>query len=134
MQVWRYAWTLAPLLATVAIGVALRGQGMTWLGAVFVVLGVVGLVLMTLKEAVERPERAHAFYRVDGPQAVYCYSFVEFLRLPQHVRTGCLKDPDAQKWFDREVQRHAGDMLGAYHGRVRWIYYRARLRLISFLT
>lgn len=110
---------------------------MTWLGAAFIILGVVGLVLMILKEVVERPERAHAFYRVDGPQAIYCYSFVEFLRLPQHVRSDCLNDPGVQKWFNREIQRHAGDMLVAYQGRLarlRRIYYRAKLSLISFLT
>jgi hypothetical protein len=134
MLVWRYAWALAPLLATIAIGVAMRGQGMTWLGWVFVAIGLVGLGLVILKEFVERPERAHALYRIDGPQATYCYSYVEFRRLPREVREDLLSDARVLKWYRAETRRHGGDMIEAYGTRFGKLRHRLYLWAIGFLT
>jgi hypothetical protein len=107
---------------------------MTWLGGVFILLGVLGLLLVLLKEAVERPERANAFYQVNGPQATYCYSYVEFQRLPGKVRSDCLNDTHVRAWYKREMERHAGEMFGAYQRRLPRFFYRARLWLVRFLT
>jgi hypothetical protein len=134
VQVWRYGWTIAPLIATVALGTALVLNRFVWVGWVAVAIGCLGLLLVLLKEIVERPERANAFYRVDGPQATYLYSYAEFRRLPGRVRSALLKDPDVVAWFKRETSRHGGDMLAAYGTSFGKMRYRFYLWVIDFLT
>lgn len=134
MQIWRYAWTIAPLSAATALGVALRGQEMNRLGWIFILLGLLGLLLVVLKEWVERPERAHAFYRVDGPQAIYCYSYVEFMRLPANVRGDCLHDQRVAAWFTAEVHRHGVEMFQAYGTRRGKAFHHIYTWLLNFLA
>lgn len=64
-----------------------------------------GLLLVVLKEIVERPERAHALYKVDGPPATYLYSYVEFRSLPDAERRELFKDP---MWPDGTRGRPTG--------------------------
>jgi hypothetical protein len=134
MQTWRYAWTIAPLVGTVALGAGLIVQRLTWIGLMVVVVGSFGLLLVVLKEIVERPERAHALYKVEGPQPTYLYSYVEFRRLPDAVRRDLLKDPNVVKWYTRETHRHGGDMLEAFGTRFGKMRYRFYLWVINFLT
>jgi histidinol-phosphate/aromatic aminotransferase/cobyric acid decarboxylase-like protein len=99
-----------------------------------IAVGLLGLALVVLKEILERPERAHAFYQVNGPQAIYLYSYVEFRRLPDHVRHEVLRSPEAMKWFKRETSRHGGDMFEAYGTRFGKLRHRVSLWVLNLLT
>ena len=134
MQVWRYGWTIAPLVGTVALGTVLVVNQHPWIGGLVIAVGVLGLHLVILKEIVERPERAHAFYLVNGPQATYLYSYVEFRRLPEPIRHALLRDREVVEWFKRETQRLGGEMFEAYGTPFGKIRHRLRLGVIAFLT
>jgi hypothetical protein len=137
VNVWRYAWTLAPLLSTVALGVNLIAQSrLFWIGGAFTVVGVLGLMLVILRDLAERAERAHAFYVVDGPRATYLYSFTEFRRLPESIRRMIRTDnPDVERWYQSEQRRHGIEIIEALAGG-RWqkLRYRTTLWLLNFLT
>src|SRR2546430_13404854 len=60
-------------------GVAL--QSSRRIGGVLIAVGLLGLILVILKQIAERPERVHALYHVQGKQATYLYSYTEFRRL-----------------------------------------------------
>ena len=92
MPTWSYAWTLGPLLAVVAVGTHIALQGSRWIGCGLIVIGALGLILVLLKQIVERRERAHALYHVEGKQATYLYSYTEVRRLPERVRSRLLQD------------------------------------------
>jgi len=104
------------------------------IGLLVVVVGSLGLLLVVLKKIVERPERAHALYKVDEAQATYLYSYVEFRRLPDAVRRDLLKDPNVVRWYTRESHRHGGDMVEAFGTRFGKTRYRFHLWVINFLT
>jgi hypothetical protein len=135
MQTWRYAWTLAPLLAVVALGTNIALQGSRWVGCGLIVVGILGFALVFLKEIVERPERAHALYDVgEGKQATYLYSYTEFRRLPEQVRSRLLQDRDVRRWFRVEMHRHGGERFNVVQTRLGKVRYRCWLWVLSLLT
>src|SRR6267142_11709 len=135
MPTWRYAWTLAPLLAVVALGTNIALQGSRWIGCGLIVMGILGFALVFLKEIVERPERAHALYHVvEGKQAIYLYSYTEFRRLPEHVRLRLLQDRDVKQWFRAETHRHGGEMFDVLQTRFGNLRYRFWLWVLNLLT
>jgi hypothetical protein len=134
MSIWRYAWTLGPLLAALALGVNLAVQGFLWIGLPLLVVAVLGLLLVLLKEAVERPERAHAYYEVEGSLSTYRYSYVEFYRLPETVRDELMQNPKVSSWFTREMHRHAAEAIAAPSTRLARWRRRLWLRVLYLLT
>lgn len=137
MSVWRYAWTLGPLLGATALGVnvMMKGGVMAWIGGLIVACGVLGLLLVLVKEVAERYERANAFYRIDGPQATYLYSFTEFERLPEPVQQEIYRDAAVKAWHRQERRRHGIEELTALQGgRIQRLRYRLALWILNFLT
>ena len=134
MPTWRYAWTLGPLLAVVALGTTILLQGSRWIGCGLIVVGAFGLILVFLKEMVERRERAHALYHVEGKQATYLYSYTEFRRLPERVRSRLLQDSYVQRWFRAETHRRGGEMYGAFQTRFGKLRYRIWLWVLTVFT
>jgi len=65
---------------------------------------------------------------------VGAYSYVEFRRLPDHVRREVLRSRDAMEWFKRETSRHGGDMLEAYDTRFGKLRHRLSLWVLTVLT
>jgi hypothetical protein len=134
MPTWRHAWTLGPLLAVVALGTTIALQGSRWIGCGLIVVGALGLIFVFLKNIVERRERAHALYDVQGKQATYLYSYTEFRQLPERVRSRLLQDSYVQRWFRAETHRRGGEMFGAFQTRFGKLWYRFWLWVLNLLT
>jgi len=124
--VWPYAWVLPPTVAVAALGVNLLTQGYVNTGAFLIGLSSLTLLVVSVREKLERFERSHAYYSIDGDKATFQFTYLQFMKLPDNVRTSLMHDAHVTAWRESEMHRHGVRMLGELF--TKWGRLRCHLR------
>jgi len=124
--VWPYAWVLPPTVAIAALGVNLVTQGFVKTGAFLIGLSSVTLFVVSVKEKLERFERSHAYYHIDGDRATLQFTYLQFMKLPDTVRTALMYDKRIVGWRKAEMERHGIRLVQEF--RTRWGLLKYHLR------
>ena len=108
-------------------------QGYIWTSTGLIASAFLVLLVVFVKVKLEKFEEAGAYYNVDGDKATRQFTYHEFMKLPDHVRSALMYNKNITEWRKSEMERHGIRLVGEFQTRWGRLCYHAREWFLAFL-